>query len=69
MMTPAWETLDLTEDFADLPIEQQRDELAAAVGLLVEFSHEAMRHSSGVRWPLMPDTLQRMAARYGPWSR
>jgi len=65
-----WEAMDKTEPWEEMPASAQRDELLAAVGLLVEHIGETLRHPSPSRsYPMMPQVIEEMGRRYGPWAR
>lgn len=56
--------------FESLSMLEQREELRAAVGLLVQFAYDALgQMRPGTQFPLMERRLPEMARRYGPWQR
>ena len=66
MSGQAWEYLYTTSKrYEDKTVEEQRDELHAAVGLLLE----SLRATDLATRPLLQRTVVAMGYRYGPWSR
>lgn len=62
-----WEAIPTRqEEWLRLTIAGQRDELLAAVGLLLEF---AVENVDAERQPLMAEAITTMGRRYGPWAR
>jgi hypothetical protein len=65
----AWEVIPRNEAFDAQDVYQQRDELLAAVGLLVEFLSTPTVAVKLNTHSLMKSSVSLMGHRYGPWSR
>jgi len=66
-----WEALPKDREWETLSVAEQRDELLAAVGLLVEFVtvRRPAQAMAMAQHPLMEQAVVEMGKRYGPWTR
>jgi len=63
-----WEAMDKSEPFEEMTVAAQNEELLAAVGLLIQHIEVARRNPGG-SYPMMPQVIEEMGRRYGPWAR